>query len=459
MKHLKVGLLLTLACFLGNTFAITLLSDNFQDSATSTKTYWIFPTALQTQFKSGALFVQNTNSASDSYEWYISHSFASPAQTFTVSVTVASDSIGAGLLFCKKGNDGITLQVGTNQTLYAWKSTNSQDTIVFNVTNSFISKTSNTISISKRDSTFNVFCNSVYMGSFFCSDAEFINGGDIAMIVPPKAHVQFNNFLMTDQYQSGSPVTTFSDNFSSGNLLGWNFGQLNGSAVVASGALTVTNNDLVYPANPYINGDFNRASLKVIATHKKGDGFYGLAFYELAPGPLGDSIKPYLFLINTSRSWASGNPDTRLIYATQTTLVHGDTDTLEVLRFSNKYKFSINGALMPDSFPLLAPGKIGAAGLYVDTDAVVSFEDFRIGGDSTGFTTGVIFSKPNKTITAMNARFYSGDRYVFDLRGRTVKRLGGNSLEALKGVGAGMYIVRPIENMMVAAKKSVTVLK
>ena len=59
----------------------------------------------------------------------------------------------------------------------------------------------------------------------------------------------------------------------------------------------------------------------------------------------------------------------------------------------------------------------------------------------------------------MNARFYSGDRYVFDLRGRTVKRLGGNSLEALKGVGAGMYIVRPIENTMVAAEKSVTVLK
>ena len=454
MKHLKVGLLLALVCFLGNTFATTLLSDNFQDSATS-KANWIIPSPLQRQFTNGTLTIQNTDAV---YEVYVSHSFNSPSPTFSVSVMLASDSIGAGLLFCKKGNDGITLQVGTNQNLYAWKST-AQPAILFNATNSFIGKTSNTISVSKRDSTFNVFCNGVYMGSFFCSDAEFVNGGDVAMIVPPKAHVQFNNFLMTDQYQSGSPITTFSDNFSSGNLLGWNFGQLNGSAVVASGALTVTNNDLVYPANPYINGDFNRASLKVIATHKKGDGFYGLAFYELAPGPLGDSIKPYLFLINTSRSYASGNPDTRLIYATQTTLVHGDTDTLEVLRFSNKYKFSINGALMPDSFPLLAPGRINAAGLYVDTDAVVSFEDFRIGGDSTGFPTGVIFSKPNKTIAAMNARFYSGDRYVFDLRGRIVKRLGGNSLEALKGMGAGMYIVRPIENEMVVPEKNVTVLK
>jgi hypothetical protein len=457
MKHLKVGLVLVLACFLGNTFATTLLSDNFHDSA-ATKTNWIFDAAVKHQFTGSALNVQN---ADTTYMWFITHSFSPASPTFTISLTIAptQPSNGFGLFFCKKKNDGISLQVGTNQNLTVWKFDTTSVQMLYSVTNSFISKAANTISVSKRDSTFTLFCNGAYIGSFYCSIAKFINGGDVAMIVPPKGQAQLSSFIMTDQFQPGVTLTTFSDNFSSSGLVGWNFGSFNGGESVASGALTVTNNDLVYPVNPYVTGNFNQASLKVIATHKRGDGLYGLAFYDLAPGPLGDSLKPYLFLINSSRSYASGNPDTRLIYATQSSLVHGDKDTLEVLRFSNKYKFRINGALMDDSFPLLAPGRIDAAGLFVDTDAVVSFEDFRIGGDSTGFTTGVISSQPRMSHVASKAKFYGSDIAVFDLRGRMIKRSSGNYLESVKSLAGGMYIMRPIENKIVEPEKSMSILK
>jgi hypothetical protein len=279
------------------------------------------------------------------------------------------------------------------------------------------------------------------------------------LAVPAKTSFLVDSILMTDQFTTGAPITFYNNNFSSGNTQGWFLSSLNGTASVSSGSLTIANND-VSPADPYVSGNFNQASLRVIATHKQGAGFYGLAFYIFASGPGGDTIKSYLFLIDSSRDYASGLPNSNSIASTQTSLVHGDKDTLEVLRFSNKYKFRINHAFMPDSFPLLAPGRIDVAGLYVGGKTTVSFEDFAIGGDSTGNFTSVINSPRVHGNNFGPISGIMGNNFtVFDVRGRIIKRSNGNYLETLKSLPGGMYIVKSVRNRMAVPEKSFTNVK
>jgi hypothetical protein len=450
----KPALLFLLTCALGTSYAATLFQDNFQDS-TATKANWIFPAAIKRQFTGNALTVQNTDSK---FTWSVTHNFATKAPTFslTASITFSSPAANdAGLGFCMKGTSGITLWLGTSQNIYVYK----DNLLLFNKANSFINSTANTVAISKIDSVFTVFCNTIYIGSFICSDANYIAGGDIALVVGNNSSFQVSDLKMTDQPTTGAPKTAYNDNFTSGNTQGWYVTGLNGTVSVSSGALTVANSG-VSPANPYISGNFNKASLRVIATHQQGDAYYGLAFYIFAPGPAGDTVKSYLFLINQARDYASGQPDSNSIYALQNSLVHGDKDTLEVLRFSNKYKFRINHALMPDSFPLLSPGRISAAGLYVGGKTTVSFEDFAVGGDSLGnFASIINFSKGHGNSFGPISRLAGNDFTVFDVRGRVIKHGTGNYLEALKKLPGGMYIMRTVENKTITPEKSFTIVK
>jgi hypothetical protein len=451
-QNKRPAFLILLACIFGTANAATIFQDNFQDSVAS-KANWVFPTGIQRYFTNGDLSVQNTN---PNYYLNVTHNFLSKSSTFTLSAKITADSNGAGLGICATSNDGIVLWLGPGQNIYAYADT----VLLFSAMNSFINATINTVKISKKDSVFNVFCNGSFISGFVCSDSKYINGGDIALAVPAKTTFTVDSVLMIDQFATGAPITSFNDNFTSGNTHGWYISNLNGTASVSSGSLTITNND-ISPTAPYVNGDFNKASLRVIATHKKGVGFYGLAFYDLVPGPLGDTVKSYLFLVDSSRDYASGLPDSNSIASTQTSLVHGDKDTLEVLRFSNKYKFWINGALMPDSFPLLAPGRIDVAGLYIGGKTTVSFEEFAIGGDSTGNFTSVIQSP--KGVHGNNfgpiTRIMGNDFFVFDVSGRIIKHGNGNYPEILKNLPGGMYIVKSVRNNAAIPIKSFTNVK
>jgi hypothetical protein len=453
-QYKKLAFLFIFACIFGTTSAATLFQDNFQDS-TVTKANWIFPAAIKRQFTGGALNVQNTDAT---YLWYVSHNFSTKAATFSLSATItfpSSNANDAGIGFCMTGSDGITLWVGPSQNMYVYKGS----VLLLNVMNSFINTTSNIVTISKIDSVFNVLCNGKFVSSFVCSDSKYINGGDIAFAVPAKTSFQVDDLILTDQFTPGAPKTFFNDSFTSGNTEGWYLSTLNGTASVSSGSLAIANDD-VSPADPYISGNFNQASLRVIATHKQGAGFYGLAFYDFVPGPLGDTVKSYLFLIDSMRDYASGLPDLSSIASLQTSIVHGDKDTLEVLRFSNKYKFRINHAFMPDSFPLLAPGRIDVAGLYVGGKTTVSFEDFAIGGDSTGNFTSVINSPRVHGNNFGPISGIMGNNFtVFDVRGRIIKRSNGNYLETLKSLPGGMYIVKSVRNRMAVPEKSFTNVK
>jgi hypothetical protein len=450
----KPVFLVIFACVFGTTYAATLFQDNFQDSV-ATKANWIFPAAVKRQFTGGVLGIQCADSV---YMWYVTHNFSTKAPTFTLSATItlpSSDVNGAGLGFCMTGSDGITLWLGPGQNMYAYKGS----VLLFNAVNSFINTTVNTVKISKKDSVFNVFCNGTYVTRFVCSESKYVAGGDIAVAVPTKSSFQIDDIIMTDQFETGAPITFYNNNFSSGNTQGWYTSSIIGTASVASGSFTIAN-DGTSPATPYISGNFNKASLRAIVTHKQGAGYYGLAFFDFAPGPVGDTVKAYLFLVDSTREFASGLPDSSSIAALQTSIVHGDTDTLMVLRFSNKYKYSINGTLMSDSFPLLAPGRIDAAGLYIGGKTTVSFQEFAIGGDSTGIFSSIINSPRGYANNYLPlSRIMGNDFTVFDVRGRIIKHGNGNYLEAMKNLPGGMYIMKSVRNKMAVPEKCFTNVK
>ena len=208
------------ACLTASAAAAMLFSNDFQDSSTS-NAQWAYPSAMTHTVVNGEVSLKNNDSA---YLWFATHNMSAKAATFTLSATItitSSASNGAGIACClDASNNGIALQVGTGQNLFVYEyNANVQQLLV--VVNSFVTTGVNSIQISKRDSTFTVFCNGKFMTTFFVSSAKFMGGGDIGMILPAKAQAKFDNVTMTDQYQSGSPITCFSDDFSDAAFDGW----------------------------------------------------------------------------------------------------------------------------------------------------------------------------------------------------------------------------------------------
>jgi hypothetical protein len=131
--------------------------------------------------------------------------------------------------------------------------------------------------VSKHDSTFTILSNGHFITTFHVSASKFINGGDIGLVLTPKAQATFDDVVMTKLYETGAPITCFSDDFSDGAIDGWYRGTLSGSAQEANGALTLTNSDVQSSSLIFVSGSFDHASLRVITSYKSGGGLYGFA--------------------------------------------------------------------------------------------------------------------------------------------------------------------------------------
>jgi hypothetical protein len=430
-------------CLSINVNAAELFSDDFSDTAASISK-WIFPSSLARTFSNGALTLQNSGAT---YTWFATHSMTSKAAVFTLSATIASTSFNSiGIACCMNdSSNGIAIQLGSNQTLSASKIGSSA---MLSTSNSFITTTVNTLKISKQDSTFNVFCNGHYIATFYVSDSKFINGGNIGLIMPPGATATFDNVVMTDQYETGTPITCFSDDFSDGDLTGWYTALMTGNAKVSGGQMVLTNTSEQY-CMPIVNGYFDKASYRVITTYKSGSGPYGLclAYAETVTG--GISYKYYLFLIDSARSYMSCHPDStgKIIASSPVSYIKGSTgdckDTLEVLRLGNKYKFRINGNISKDSLVLYGNGAVGLAGVYA-YGVSAGFDDFVIGGDSSGASCSIIniAGKNKKNILNSSLGFNQNGYFLFDASGRLVKKLNAGAYGAMPHLPAGAFFIR-----------------
>lgn len=423
----------------------TLFFDNFQDAATSNGK-WIYPAEITHTFSNGMVTLKSSD---PTYLYFATHNMASKAAVFTLSatITMTSTSNGVGISFCMdSNNNGIAVQAGTSQNLLVYKYDSGIQEIL-SVVNSFVSPTINTIKVSKHDSTFNIFCNNRFITTFYLSASKFIGGGDIGLLVPPNAQATFDNILMTNHYETGATIRCFSDNFSDANLDGWFVGTLTGQSQTTSGGWLMTNTDAQSTSIPFVNGSFDRASYRVVTTYKSGGSPYGLAivFPILVAG--GTIYKPYSFVIDSARHYGYGHPDSGSIKISQPkTYIHGSTgdgkDTLEVLRFNNKYKFRINGTVAEDSLPLRGAGNVVAAGLFLMPQTAVLYHDFIIGGDSAGAACSIITVLGKPKAFAPRIDYFSNDYALFDATGRRVKRMSASGMGNLPRLPAGMYFVR-----------------
>jgi len=443
-SHVRHLILALMACCVASAAGATLFSDDFQD-ANASNAKWAYPGAITQTVTNGAATLINTDTT---YLWFATHNMGSKAATFTLSATItltSPASNGVGIACCLDANNFIAVQVGTGQNLFVYKY-ESNVVQLLSVTNSFITTAVNTIKVSKRDSTFNVFCNGAFITTFFVSAAKFIGGGDIGMLLPAKAQATYDDIRVTDQFETGASSQCFSDNFSNANLIGWYTGTLVGQAQISGQALTLTNTDAINTSMPFVNGRFDQASYRVIAAYKTGGKPYGLAIIFPTQVSGGIAYKPYSFLVDSLRRYGYGKPlDSTIKLSAPKTFIHSSTgdgkDTLEVLRFAGKYKFRINGTIVEDSLPL--NGSVVSAGLFVSPQTSVSFDDFMIGGDSTGASVCAVIAHAKKSDRPWNPgiSFSGSDYLLFDLTGRLVKRMGSNST-ATPLAAPGLFVIR-----------------
>jgi hypothetical protein len=441
--------------------ADTLFHDDFQDAATS-KPKWSFPDSVTSVYGSGAVTLHNKDTT---YTWFVTKNL-SPTPTFALSATITLTSLasnGVGIVCCKTDTSGIVLQLGTSQRVHVYQYHRSVRKDLLDVFNSFVSSTANVVTISKQGSTFNIFCNGNFLGAASVSDPLYTAGGDIAMIIPAKASAIFDNVVMTSQYDSGSTITCFSDDFLDANVNGWFTYTINGTIQPQAGKLLVSNTDTLYSGLLFVNGDFKRSSMKIITEFKQGKGVYGCLFVYTNPSDVGNTYNTYSFIVDSTQRYGVGVPDSAKIKMnTPKTFIHGATgdgkDTLEILRFNSSYKFKINGTVAEDALPLPARAPDGA-GFYLGPKTSIYFDMFAVGGDSTGASCPVRVASwnPHQRFAPL-FKSASNGLIAFDALGRINKRFTGSYLEALQKGASGVYFLRPANSSM-APGNTITIIK
>ena len=109
---------------------------------------------------------------------------------------------------------------------------------------------------------------------------------------------------------------------------------------------------------------------------------------------------------------------------------------------------------MEDSLPLRGDGGVVSAGLFVMPKTAAGFNDFVIGGDSTGAACTIItIARPSAKAPAAAISLSGSDYLIFDLTGRLVKRMGAASAMRMPKA-RGMYIIRKADEPALCVKTS-----
>jgi hypothetical protein len=211
----------------------------------------------------------------------------------------------------------------------------------------------------------------------------------------------------------------------------------------------MTNPDTQFSSITFVNGDFDKASMKVFTTYKSGSGLYGCILVYTIKTTAGNSYRTYSFLISPSQQYAIGKPTSEnIMVSTQKSYIHGSTgdakDTLEIIRFNHHYRFKINGTFTDDSLTIPDNKAPDGAGVSVGPSTSVSFDMFTVGGDSSGASCPVImtFKKPHNHFIPLLPTF-SSERAAYNVLGRIIKRFDGNYNQALRNGAAGIYFLKP----------------
>jgi hypothetical protein len=433
----------------------TIFSDDFSDSAQS-KLKWV-SSSLSLKFSNGALGLTNSDTT---YSGLLIHNLSAPKPTkFTLSAkfTVSDPKTnGTGLVFCFSsagGLKGYTFQIGSSQFLYALKYTGSGIPPQLHAPSQegAVNALTNVIKVSKNNDTINLFCNDVFIDQIL--DSQF-SSGDIALFVPPKSSVTVDDVLLTDDYVKGALPTCFSDSFQSTSDQGWIIDQMEGPITLGGGQLTLEDTSSTLPSFIYTKGNFANASMKAVVSPVSGQGSYGVAFISAVSAGGGQiTFKTYAFLVDSAQHYEIIYPDTPKVYLRGPySVIHGSKakDTLEVLRYSDRYVFKVNGedmgATYGETFPIPTEYKtdgIMYAGVFVGAKTKATYNLFMVGGDSSGAKCTV-----DNPVSQRNVWHFQPVKYslgqgsvVVNVMGRKIGVYDWNSFRKAKTTAVGTYIM------------------
>jgi hypothetical protein len=455
----QVLVVLFFAGAIGSVMGATIYSDDFSDSSQS-KLKWV-SSSLSLKFSNGALGLTNSDTT---YSGLLIHNLSAPKPTkFTLSAkfTVSDPKTnGAGLVFCFSsagGLKGYTFQIGSSQFLYSLKylGTTNPPTPPVQLhapsQEGSVNALTNVIKVSKNNDTINLFCNDVFIDQIL--DSQFPSG-DISLFVPPKSTVTVDDVLLTDDFIKGAMPTCFSDSFQSTSEKGWIIDQMEGPITLGGGQLTLEDTSSTLPSFIYTKGNFANASMKAVVSHVSGQGSYGVAFISAVPAGGGQiTFKTYAFLVDSSQHYEIIYPDTPKVYLRGPySVIHGSKakDTLEVLRYNDRYVFKVNGedvgATYGETFPIPTEYKtagITYAGVFVGAKTKATYNLFMVGGDSSGAKCPVdnpVFQRNVRHFQPVPYRFGQGG-VVVNVMGRKIGIYDWHSFTKAKTAAVGTYII------------------
>jgi hypothetical protein len=376
------------------------------------------------------------------YAGFLIHLFAVKPSTFTFSAKITltdTAAYGAGIMYCLNSNTGVvgyTVQIGgqslqidkhlatTSQTLY-----NKYCPFVYEPTKA------NVIKISKSGTDFNVFCNGHFIVNF--TDSEYPNG-DIAVIVQKASTIKVDDVIVTDQFENAPASACFADSFHIASAAAWS-NPSEGTATFGGGELKLDNTDSVYSSSIWADGISNMASIKAVVSHVSGAGIYGVAFGQT------NGIIPFAFCVNAAKKYAIIYPDSLSFYLNDGPNILGGLgkDTIEVLRFANRFVFKVNGAIQDSLVPVPANFKVNLVGLYAGPKTCLASTLFIAGGDSTGAfcIPNSVANTPLPGITSYT-RAFGNDCVVYDIMGRKIGRYDRTTFAGAR-LSKGLYFVVP----------------
>jgi hypothetical protein len=150
------------------------------------------------------------------------HSLSKKYREFTLSTTILSESAGSGLFFNvttdqsgKINGYGALL---TFDKIELVKFSSGSHTTLASQASTFIKQYDNVLTVSKKDSLMQIFCNGYFLYS--CIDGE-LPEGDIALMVQPRSSTLFGDFEFLSTPLDSTSFKPFIDNFDTLVIFGW----------------------------------------------------------------------------------------------------------------------------------------------------------------------------------------------------------------------------------------------
>jgi len=436
------------------TLCATIFSDNFTDQAASLIENWALNPlegGMKGTVKDGSFTVDNS---ANKYVGEYVHTLSAKPATFTLSYTLKSVQGNlAGVLFCKQSGSGLAGYILTAEDnslgkVIAVRKVVTAGTItaepIFYQNSVDLNPSNNLLTVSKSGSSFHVYANGVFQGSF--TDASY-NSGDISLLLFNQTKAVFGELRVTDEFKPGSGRTSFSDDFNDGAINKyWRQDITSASGPKptvgeANGKLNITTAD---GGGAYIYVDINLTAFdaSVEATHISGDlgkGRYGfflvgentqMAKFFIVGGGYYAVLKPgetdYKLLQNSKIRGGKGHSLTPPVNL---------TDTLILRKKDNSnYEFLANGESLTININSVG-FNIKGIGLFCENDVSVAFDNFNVEQDKN---STAIRQNDKKQVSRAAPTTTRGHAF-YDMRGR-IRYTATPTAGRAQTKAAGIYI-------------------